>query len=52
MVVEPQSRIAWGLLNFLAALLPKNTPVTQPRLWPLMVTFVPPAAGPRPGERR
>src|SRR5215469_11865931 len=48
-VVDPQSRRAAALLIFLAALLPKNTPVTQPRFWPVIVTLVPPAARPDAG---
>lgn len=38
------------LENVAAATVPKNTPVTQPRFWPLMVTLVPPGAGPDVGD--
>jgi hypothetical protein len=49
-LVSPQSRKAWTLENLTAATLPKNTPVTQPRFSPLMVTAVPPGAGPDVGD--
>jgi hypothetical protein len=32
------------LVNVWAATAPKNTPVTQPRFWPVIVTTVPPVS--------
>jgi hypothetical protein len=48
-VVDTQSSRACWLLNFSAATVPKKTPVTQPRFWPLIATRVPPEAVPEVG---
>ena len=48
-VVEPQSRSARAFETFFAATFPKRTLVTQPRFSPVIVTRVPPEAGPLAG---